>query len=148
MLKTLGRVRRIQALAGFAVWLVISPLSLVLGWPELFSAMGAFALSIGFGVFLTERYALSEERRYWDALVETQLRQTWRYLKQLRSGEQGSDPHDLDELEDQIDESFESLLETKAREGGLDTYRLEMIFSIFGTLQWGFGALLVGLLHR
>ncbi|MEM7547100.1 MAG: hypothetical protein AAF367_16340 [Pseudomonadota bacterium] len=147
MLRYLWQTRRFLALGGVAVWAVASVAALIAGWPEVFAAMGAFSLSLGFGVFLTDRFALSEERRYWDSLVETQQRQTWRYLKQVRNGKRGDDPHTLDQLEAQIDESFESLLETKAREGALENYRLEMGFSIIGTLQWGFGAMIIGLLH-
>jgi hypothetical protein len=147
LLRYLWQTRRFLALAGLVIWATASIASLIAGWPEIFAAMGAFSLSISFGVFLTDRFALSEERRYWDSLVETQLRQTWRYLRQLRKGAQGNEPHTLDQLADQIDESFDSLLETKAREGALENYRLEMGFSIIGTLQWGFGAMIIGLIH-
>lgn len=148
MLRYLWETRRFLALGGMIVWGVASTAAAVAGWPHVFAAMGAFALSLGFGVFLTDRYLLSEERRYWDSLTEIQLRQTWRFLKQLRTGEQGDDPHSLEELEAQIEESFESLLDAKAREAGLETYRVEMSFSIVGTLQWGFGAMIVEWLHR
>ena len=148
MLRYLLETQRFLALGGLIVWAAASAMSAIAGWPHVFAAMGAFSLSLGFAVFLTDRYLLSEERRYWDSLTEMQLRQTWRFLKQLRSGTQGDDPHDLDELEGQIEESFASLLDAKAREAGLETYRIEMSFSIVGTLQWGFGALIVEWLHR
>ena len=38
-------------------------------------------------------------------------------------------------------------LADKAEERSLEAYRLEMAFTILGTLQWGFGALLIELLH-
>ncbi|MEM7523653.1 MAG: hypothetical protein AAF360_07860 [Pseudomonadota bacterium] len=146
MLGYLFRTRRFLALSGLIVWAAASTVSIFIGWPEIFSALGAFALSLGFGIFLTDRFAISEERRYWDSLLETQQRLTWRYLKQVRQG-RGDDPHTLDELESQIDDSFETLLETKAREGAMENHQLEMGFSIVGTLQWGFGEMLVRLLH-
>ncbi|MEM9013194.1 MAG: hypothetical protein AAGE18_18395 [Pseudomonadota bacterium] len=146
MLRYLLSGQRWRELLAFLVWVAVSLGALGFGWANVFSAMGAFALALGFAIFLTDRFRLAEERRYWDSLVETQMRQTWRYLKRLRR-EDPQDPRDLDALEAQIDESFETLLSAKAAEKGLDSYRLEMTFSIVGTLQWGFGAMLVRSLH-
>ncbi|MEL7465851.1 MAG: hypothetical protein AAFN79_17405 [Pseudomonadota bacterium] len=146
MFQYLWQSRRYLAFAGMVGWAAASLTALLIGWPQIFSALGAFALALGFGVFLTDRFQLSEQRRYWDSLVETQQRLTWRYLKRLRR-EDDADPRALDDLEAQIDESFESLLEAKAAEKSAETYRLEMTFSIVGTLQWGFGVMLVRALH-
>lgn len=146
MLAYLVRSRRWLAAGAFVLWMGASATAAAKGWPEIFSALGAFALALGFGVFLTDRFRITEQRRYWDSLIETQARQTWRYLKRLRR-EDGRDPRALDALEAQIDESFESLLASKAAERTAENYRLEMIFSILGTLQWGFGAMLVELIH-
>ncbi|MEO1000944.1 MAG: hypothetical protein AAFW69_10155 [Pseudomonadota bacterium] len=140
------KTERWMALFGFIVWAGLSTSAMIFGWGQIFAALGAFALALGFAIFLTDRFSLAEEKRYWDSLVETQMRQTWRYLKRARR-EDPTDPRDLDALEAQIDESFESLLSAKAAERGLENYRLEMGFSILGTLQWGFGAILVEALH-
>lgn len=141
-----GRALAILILLG---WAGVTAAALIHGWPELFSAMGALLLCLGFAVFLTERYRATELRRLWDNQVEVQLRFIWRYVRRLRPGHQqfGPPQHSLDEMERILDESFDDLMAAKSAERGLDTYRVEMVFSIFGTLQWGFGELFIGLIH-
>ncbi len=146
MVRYLYETRRWFALVGIIVWAVLSLISLALGWPHLFAAMGAFALTVSFVIFLTDRFRIGEERRYWDSLLETQQRLIWNYSKRLRRDDAAA-PRALDDLELQIEESFETLLSAKAAEKSMDSYRMEMGFSILGTLQWGFGAMLVALLH-
>ncbi|MEM8740608.1 MAG: hypothetical protein AAGE13_03845 [Pseudomonadota bacterium] len=130
----------------FALWAGASIAGLLLNWPQLFPAFGAVALCIGFGVFLTDRFRASEARRLWDSQLETQLRMIWRYIQRMRRDD-ARDPLSLDALEGRISESFEGMLASKNAEAVRETYRIEMSFSVIGTLQWGFGEMVVGWLH-
>lgn len=141
-----GRLLVIATLLG---WAGVTAVALLRGWSEVFASMGALLLCLGFAVFLTERYRATELRRLWDNQVEVQLRFIWRYVRRLRPGHQhyGPPQHSLDEMERILEESFEDLMAAKSAERGLETYRIEMALSIVGTLQWGFGGLLMGLFH-
>jgi len=141
-----GRILMFATIVG---WAGATLAALLSGWTEIFSAMGALLLCLGFAVFLTERYRATELRRLWDNQVEVQLRFIWRYVRRLRPGHEhfGPPQHSLDEMERILDESFDDLMAAKSAERGLDTYRLEMALSILGTLQWGFGGLIMELLH-
>ncbi|MEM9049888.1 MAG: hypothetical protein AAGC92_14345 [Pseudomonadota bacterium] len=135
---------------GYAVlvilWVIASIAGLLLNWVDLFPAFGALALCIGFGVFLTGRYLSGEENRLWDSQLETQLRMIWRYVRRSRR-EDPTDPLSLEELESRISDSFEGMLASKNAQSDRDSYRVEMGFSILGTLQWGFGEMLMRSLH-
>lgn len=141
-----GRLLLIAMLVG---WAGVTLAAMIRDWPELFAAMGAFVLCLGFAVFLSERYRMSELRRLWDNQVEVQLGMLWHYARRLRPGHHHGGPpqHSLDEMERILDESFETLTAAKNAERRLDTYRLEMALSIAGTLQWGFGELVMRALH-
>lgn len=129
------------------LWVGTSAVALFYGWVEVFPAIGAIALSIGLSIFLTHRYASQEERRLWDNQEEIQQRMIWRYLQMVKRGRQGDDPLNVEQLEERITDSFESMLEAKRTEAKLETYRYEMAYSVLGTLQWGLGGLLVRWLH-
>lgn len=129
------------------IWIVASASALLMGWYNVFPAIGSVALSVGLAIFLTHRFTSQEERRLWDNQEEVQQRMIWRYMQMLRSGRQGNDPHTLDELGERIEQSFESMLASKRNEAKLETYRYEMAYSILGTLQWGLGGMLVDWIH-
>lgn len=143
----LAMTERWIALAVLSMQLMLSTLALGLGWAQLFPALGSVLLCLGFTVFLTDRYRIAETRRLWDSQMETQLRMVWRHQMRIRHGDRKPDPLTLEELEARVSDSFESLLEAKNREEGLETYRLEIVLSVIGTLQWGFGAILMELAH-
>jgi hypothetical protein len=105
--------------------------------------MGSFALCISFVVFLTDRYMAQEARRRWDSQIITQSRMMWRYFGRTETFDD-NDPTPLPTLKDQITQNFDDLLAAKANEKMMETYRYELMFSVIGTLQWGFGDLLVG----
>lgn len=147
MLKYLLNSGRWLALLMLLGWGVISTLAIVNRWHDIFAAMGSFLLCLGFAVFLTDRFRYSETRRLWDHELETQMRLLWRYLQRLRHGELEQYPISIDEMEAKLGQSFEAMLTAKNREARLETYRLEMSLSILGTLQWGFGKLIVTAVH-
>lgn len=137
-------------LALLLLWGTVSILAAVMNWAELFPALGSVALCIGFATFLVDRYQMAEERRLWDHQVEVQIRMIWRYVRRT-AGQPGqakeSDPLSLADLESRISDSFDGLLSSKNAEEKQETYRYEMAFSIVGTLQWGFGGMLMSVLH-
>jgi hypothetical protein len=146
MLRYLMKTSRWVSLLVLLVWAITSTIAFFQPWPQLFSAMGSLLLCLGFAVFLTDRYKFSEERRLWDHEIETQLRMTWRYLQRLRHPDSGpAQPLTIDEMEGKLTDSFEAMIEAKRREVSLETYRLEIMLSIIGTLQWGFGVLFLEL---
>jgi hypothetical protein len=140
----------LAVVAALILWAAGSTLSALSGRGDIFSAMGAFLLSLGFVIFLTERHRTTELRRLWDSQVEVQLRMIWRYVRRLRPGHDRAGPpqHSLDEMERILDDSFEDLMAAKNAERRLDGYRIEMALSIAGTLQWGFGEIVIAALHR
>lgn len=145
MFQYLLRSGRPLVFSAVLFWGVFSVLSFLRGWEEVFAGMGAFLLCLGFAVFLTDRYNVSETRRLWDNQVEVQFRMMWRYIRRVRTGHDHPGPpqHTLDEMERILEDSFEDLMEAKSAERRLETYRIEMALSILGTLQWGFGELIV-----
>lgn len=140
---------RVLAILTLVIWASVSGVALVRGWDEAFPAMGALLLCLGFAVFLTDRHRVSETRRLWDSEVEVQLRMMWRYVRRLRHGHErfGPPQHSLDDMERILDDSFEDMMTAKSDERRLETYRIEMALSIAGTLQWGFGGIVIRLLH-
>ncbi len=140
-------LRKEVMLVMLVLWLGSSVLSLYMGWGSVFPAIGAIALSIGLSIFLTHRYTSQEERRLWDNQKEVQQRMIWRYMQMVRSGRQGSDPLNLEQLAERIEGSFESMIASKSAEAKLETYRYEMVYSVLGTLQWGLGGMLVDWIH-
>ena len=147
MLSYLIQSRRWAAALVLVLWDVVSAWSALLGWAQLFSAMGSVALCLGFAVFLADRFRLTEERRLWDHDLAVQLRMMWRYLQRMRRGDEGHEPLSMEEIETRLTEGFENMIAAKNEEARLETYRLEMAISILGTLRWGFGALAVGAIH-
>ncbi|MCF6273988.1 MAG: hypothetical protein L3J37_12540 [Rhodobacteraceae bacterium] len=144
MLEHLNLWQRVILFAAMALWAVTSIVSVSLGHARIFAALGSFALCIGFVVFLTDRYLAQEARRHWDSQILTQSRMIWRYMLRLEDP-QITDPTPLPVLRERITENFESLLAAKAEEKKMETYRYEMVFSVLGTLQWGFGELVIGI---
>lgn len=147
MLDHLTRTQRYLALVVLAAQIALSGAALLLGWREIFAALGSLLLCLGFTVFLTDRYRIVEVRRLWDSQIETQIRMIWRHQMRVRHGEKTPDPLSIDEIETRVGESFDSMLHAKNHEKKLETYRLEISLSVIGTLQWGFGALLVEFAH-
>ncbi len=120
--------------------------SVVFGHATLFASLGSFALCISFVVFLTDRVMAQEARRRWDSQILTQSRMMWRYFSR-QDDISIKDPTPLPKLRDQITENFDDLLAAKADEKAIETYKYELAFSVLGTLQWGFGELLIGYLR-
>ncbi len=134
--------QRIILFGALIFWLFASVLSVAFGHATLFGALGSFALCISFVVFLTDRFMAQEARRRWDSQILTQSRMMWRYFSY-----DNNDPTPLTKLRDQITENFDDLLAAKAEEKAIETYKYELAFSVLGTLQWGFGAMLIGYLR-
>jgi len=130
--------QRIILFSALALWLVASVASIIYGNELLFSALGSFALCISFVVFLTDRFMAQEARRRWDSQILTQSRMMWRYFSHTKN-----DPTPLAKLHNQITENFDDLLAAKAEEKAIETYKYELAFSVLGTLQWGFGEMLI-----
>lgn len=134
--------QRVILFSSLGFWALASVVAALVGYPRLFSAMGSFALCISFVVFLTDRYMAQESRRHWDSQILTQSRMIWRYILRVEARVK-SDPTPLNKLRDQITVNFDDLLAAKAEDKAIKTYRNEMFFSVLGTLQWGFGEMLV-----
>lgn len=134
--------QRLVLYTALAVWAVVTVISAVAGYASLFGAMGSFALCISFVVFLTDRYMAQEARRHWDSQVMTQTRMMWRYFSRIE-GDHKNDPTPLSKLYDQVSGNFDELIAAKAEEKAMETYRYELVFTVVGTLQWGFGAMLI-----
>jgi len=126
-------------------WAVASAVSALTGAGQIFGAMGSFALCISFVVFLTDRYMAQEARRHWDSQILTQSRMMWRYFSRVENPGK-DDPTPMEKLRAQVSENFDDLLAAKADERAIETFRYELMFSVIGTLQWGFGAILIGLI--
>jgi len=146
MLEHFNMWQRITLYAALGLWLIVSIASVALGYPHLFGALGSFALCISFVVFLTDRFMAQEARRRWDSQILTQSRMMWRYFNRL-DDPVVKDPTPLPVLRDQITENFDDLLAAKAEEKAIETYKYELAFSVLGTLQWGFGEMLIGYLR-
>ena len=146
MLEHFGRWHRITLFVVLGVWLSASIASAAIGYTQLFGALGSFALCISFVVFITDRFMAQEARRRWDSQILTQSRMMWRYFGR-NEGERAHDPTSRPKLRDQITENFDDLLAAKADEKAAETYKYELAFSVIGTLQWGFGEMLIGLLR-
>lgn len=140
-------LRKDVLIAMLVLWIGTSAIALFNGWADIFPAIGAIALSIGLSIFLTHRFASQEERRLWDNQEEIQQRMIWRYMQMVKSGRQGDDPLSVEQLEERITNSFESMLAAKNTEAKLETYRYEMAHSVLGTLQWGLGGPFVRLIQ-
>ena len=140
-------LRKDILIAMIILWAGLSIYALVMGWHQVFPAIGSIALAIGLSIFLTHRRSFQEQQRLWDNQDEIQLRMLWRYLQMQKRGRQDRDPLTLDQLEDRITDSFDSMVEAKREEAKLETYMYEMIYSVIGTLQWGLGGLLVQWIH-
>ena len=137
--------QRIAVFVALAFWASASILTLVLGHAHLFGALGSFALCISFMVFLTDKFMVQEARRHWDSQILTQSRMIWQYLCRI-DDDTLHDPTAMPKLKDQITENFDDLLADKADEKTVETFHYELAFSVFGTLQWGFGELLIKLI--
>lgn len=135
--------QRITLYIAVALWFIASIAAIIVNHPHLFGALGSFALCISFVVFLTDRFMTQEARRHWDSQILTQSRMMWRYLSRHRDTS-ANDPTPIPKLRDQITQNFDELLAAKAQEKTIETYKYELIFSVMGTLQWGFGEILVG----
>jgi len=146
MLEHFNRWQRITLYVALGIWLVVSLASAGFGSARLFGALGSFALCISFVVFLTDRFMAQESRRRWDSQILTQSRMMWRYTNRVEDGSI-KDPTPLPKLRGQISDNFDDLLAAKAAEKTIETYKYELAFSVAGTLQWGFGELLIGLLR-
>lgn len=147
MLPEITFLRREFLIGMLFIWVIASVVSFLNNWPEIFSAIGAISLSIGLSIFLTHRYISQEERRLWDNQEEIQQRMIWRYMQMIRLGRQGNDPLTPEQLAERLEDSFESMLESKRGEAKMETYRYEMAYSVLGTLQWGLGGMIVELVH-
>lgn len=147
MLSHLSRNKRLIIMIALALWLVGSVWSAVSFQPEVFAALGSFALCISFGVFLSDRYVTQGARRQLDAQALTQSRMMWRYFQDLREGASSNDPTPIDKLRDQITQNFDSLLAAKADEKNMESYGSELTFTIVATLQWGFGNMFLKFIH-
>ncbi len=134
--------QRITVYTALTLWLLASIGSVVEGHAGLFGALGSFALCISFVVFLTDRFMAQEARRRWDSQILTQSRMMWRYFSRLDDAS-AKDPTPLPKLRDQITQNFDDLLAAKADEKTIETYKYELAFSVLGTLQWGFGEMLI-----
>ncbi len=146
MLEHFTKWQRITLYAALVLWLMASLISVAEGHAHLFGALGSFALCISFVVFLTDRFMAQEARRRWDSQILTQSRMMWRYYSRVEDPTI-KDPTPLPVLRDQITQNFDDLLAAKAEEKAIETYRYELIFSVLGTLQWGFGEMTIGFLR-
>ena len=146
MLEHFSQWQRITLYIALSLWLLLSATSVVFGHAHLFGALGSFALCISFVVFLTDRFMAQEARRRWDSQILTQSRMMWRYFSRIED-QSAKDPTPLPTLRDQITENFDDLLAAKAEEKTIETYKYELAFSVLGTLQWGFGEMLIGYLR-
>ena len=146
MLEHFNRGQRIILYGALGLWLIASISSAVMGRAQLFGALGSYALCISFVVFLTDRFMAQEARRRWDSQILTQSRMMWRYFSRLDDASI-KDPTPMPKLRDQITESFDDLLAAKAEEKAIETYKYELAFSVLGTLQWGFGEMLISYLR-
>jgi len=146
MLEHFNRWQRIALYFSLVFWALASVASVALGHAQIFGALGSFALCISFVVFLTDRCMTQEERRRWDSQILTQSRMVWRYMRRIED-DSIVDPTPLPKLKDQITETFDDLLAAKAEERSAETYHYELLFSVFGTLQWGFGEVLINLIR-
>jgi len=138
MLEHFSLWQRITLYCSLTFWLLASAASVVFGHAHLFGALGSFALCISFVVFLTDRFMAQEARRRWDSQILTQSRMMWRSFNHDEN-----DPTSPVTLRDQITENFDDLLAAKAEEKAIETYKYELVFSVLGTLQWGFGEMLI-----
>ncbi|MBL1437679.1 MAG: hypothetical protein COB08_015930 [Rhodobacteraceae bacterium] len=146
MLEHFSKWQRITLYAALSLWLIASVASVVLGYSHLFGALGSFALCISFVVFLTDRFMAQEARRRWDSQILTQSRMMWRYFSRIEDAAI-KDPTPMPKLRDQITNNFDDLLAAKAEEKAIETYKYELAFSVLGTLQWGFGKMLIELIR-
>ena len=146
MLEHFNKWQRITLYTSLGFWLIASLLSVIYGSADVFGALGSFALCISFVVFLTDRFMAQEARRRWDSQILTQSRMMWRYFSRVEDSAV-KDPTPLPKLRDQITENFGDLLAAKAEEKAVETYKYELAFSVIATLQWGFGAILIGFLR-
>ena len=146
MLEHFTKWQRITLYVSLAFWLIASVLTFAVGYAQFFAALGSFALCISFVVFLTDRFMAQEQRRRWDSQILTQSRMMWRYRNRVEDPTI-KDPTPLIVLRDNITQNFDDLLAAKAEEKTIETYRYELIFSALGTLQWGFGEIVIGLIR-
>ncbi len=146
MLEHFSKWQRITLYAALGFWLIASLVSISYGSAYIFGALGSFALCISFVVFLTDRFMVQEARRRWDSQILTQSRMMWRYFSRVEDNGV-KDPTPMPKLRDQITENFDDLLAAKAEEKAVETYKYELAFSVVGTLQWGFGEILIGFLR-
>lgn len=146
MLEHFNYWQRITLYLALATWALSSVVTLALGQAHFFGALGSFALCISFVVFLTDRFMVQEARRHWDSEILTHSRMMWRYIRRVEDSSI-HDPTPLPKLKDQISEDFDDLLAAKAEEKSVETYKYELLFSVFGTLQWGFGEVLINLIR-
>ncbi len=146
MLEHFSLWQRVILFSSLGFWALASVVAALSGYPRLFSVMGSFALCISFVVFLTDRYMAQESRRRWDSQILTQSRMIWRYIRRVEARVK-SDPTPLNKLRDQITVNFDDLLAAKAEEKAMETYHYEMVFSVMGTLQWGFGEMLIEMMR-
>jgi len=146
MLEHFSKWQRITLHVALGFWLIASFSSIVMGYPHVFGALGSYALCISFVVFLTDRFMAQEARRRWDSQILTQSRMMWRYFSRIEDSAV-KDPTPMPTLRDQITENFDDLLAAKAEEKTVETYKYELAFSVVGTLQWGFGEILIRFLQ-
>ncbi|MBL4808184.1 MAG: hypothetical protein JKY31_13000 [Rhodobacteraceae bacterium] len=147
MLAHLPKNKRRIIFVAMVFWAMGSIWSFATGQPQIFSALGSFSLCISFSVFLTDRYVSQETRRHWDSQILTQSRMMWRYFEDKEQGKEHNDPTPLNTLRDQITTNFDDLLEAKAAERKLERFRIELFFTITGTLQWGFGEIILTMIY-
>ncbi len=143
MLEHFSKWHRIALYGAILLWFILSVTSVILGHAHLFGALGSYALCISFFVFITDRFMAQEARRHWDSQILTQSRMMWRYFGRIEDATT-KDPTPLPKLRDQISHNFDDLLGAKAGEKVKETYKYELAFSVLGTLQWGFGEMLIG----
>lgn len=147
MLVNLSQLQRRIVFVALGFWAIGSIWTFASGMALAFEAMGSFSLCISFAVFLTDRHVIQETRRRWDSQILTQSRMMWRYYQDVETGLDHNDPTPLAVLRDQITTNFEDLLAAKAAERGLEKFRTELFFTLLGTLQWGFGGMLLNFAH-
>lgn len=143
MLEHFTQWQRLILYVALSFWAAASLLTGFIGAAHLFGSLGSFALCISFVVFLTDRFMVQEARRHWDSQILTQSRMMWRYYSRIEKPGT-SDPTPIEKLRGQISENFDELLAAKAEEKAVETFHYELIFSVAGTLQWGFGEILIG----
>ena len=146
MLEHFSKIQRLVLFAAIGIWATASVVGAIFGMAKLFGALGSFALCISFVVFLTDRFMAQEARRRWDSQILTQTRMMWRYYRRTEDPKL-KDPTPLATLKDQITGNFDDLLAAKAEEKAIETYRYELMFSVVGTLQWGFGEIMINLIR-